>query len=80
MANANDFVIEQRPTGEILMHKTEPVWIVGYEAIDGVRAPFWQGYRAVAHIPKGRKPWTVDNRRITSERGFPTIEAAIAAA
>jgi hypothetical protein len=70
-----------RPTDPegILLRDDAPVWVVHYPATEG-RAEFWQGYRPVAKVPAGRKPWAVDNRRIGTERGFASLDAAIAAA
>lgn len=71
----------ERETGEVWKHKTNPVWIVFYEAVEGVRAAYYQAYRAVRPVPAGRAPWSVDNRRIGNENhGFPTLEAAMEAA
>lgn len=80
MANKEDFYKAERVGGEILVHKSQPVWIVGYPAVAGVRGAHWQGYRATQPLPKGRtNVWANDNRRIGDERGFGSIEAAIAA-
>lgn len=67
---------EQTP---VYARRDAPVWVVHYPATMD-RAEYWQGYRAVAKVPAGRAPWAVDNRRIGSDRGFPSLEAAIAAA
>lgn len=67
---------DQRP---VHLHNAKPVWVVHYPATQD-RAEFWQGYRAVVKVPSGRMPWTVDNRRIGSDRGFPSLEAALVAA
>lgn len=80
MARKEDFKKVKRFDGAILVHKSQPVWIVGYPAVEGVRAAYWQGYRAVPPLAKGRtNVWANDNRRIGNERGFPSVEAAIAA-
>jgi hypothetical protein len=70
----------ERNGESIWMHTSLPVWIVRYDAIDGVRAEFYKPYRAVAPVPKGRNPWTVDNRRIGTERGFASLAEAVEAA
>ena len=73
------FITAQSPTGPILMHPAKPVWVVEYPATQ-IKPRFWQAYRAVAPVPRGRMPWTVDNRRIGTEAGFPSSEAAVTAA
>jgi hypothetical protein len=75
-----DFIEVQRPWDQTPchVHASKPLWVVHYPATMD-RAEHWQGYRAVAKLPAGRDPWTVDNRRIGSERGFASLEAAIAA-
>ena len=66
---------------EILVHNTKLVWIVYREKIDNTRPAHYCAYRNVAHIPKGRHPWSVDNRRIHKEnKGFKTLAEAIKAA
>lgn len=68
------------PNG-VWLNKLKPVWIVFYPAVEGVRAGFYQAYRAVRPVPAGRDPWSVDNRRIGhADHGFPTLEAAMEAA
>lgn len=69
----------QRP-GRLFIHDSNPIWVASYPEVPGVRAEFWQAYRAVKPVPAGRQPWTVDNRRIGTERGFPSLADAIAAA
>lgn len=77
MSAAAGFKRVQRPTGPVWKHATKPVWIVYYAAILGVRAGHFQAYRAVAPVPAGREPWSVDNRRIGAEgRGFKTLNEA----
>ena len=46
------------------LHKDKPVWIVQYDAVPGIRLETFIAYRVAAPLPKGRDPWTVDNRRI----------------
>jgi hypothetical protein len=60
------------------LHSRAPVWVVHYPATRD-HAEHWQGYRAIARVPAGRMPWTVDNRRISSET-FASLDAALAAA
>lgn len=74
------FITVDRPVGPALLHLTKPVWVVEYAALPG-RPRHWQAYRAVAHVPAGRQPWTVDNRRIGVDAiGYPTADLAMAAA
>lgn len=64
---------------QVLLHNTRPLWVVQYECNDG--ANWFQAYRAVRPVPKGRAPWTVDNRRIGDiDRGFSSADEAMAAA
>lgn len=63
----------------ILVHDIIPAWIVHYPAINNVRRAFYQSYRSCAHIPKGREPWTVDNKALGNrEYGFLTLKEAMA--
>lgn len=61
------------------LHKTESIWVTYYpNAPDG---PIYEAYKAVAHVPEGRKPWTIANRRIQQgDAGFVNIEEAFDAA
>jgi transcriptional regulator with XRE-family HTH domain len=43
-----------------------------------MKPSFFCAYRAVAHVPKDRDPWTIDNRRIGSPDGVRTLKEAIA--
>lgn len=66
----------------ILEHKQKPVWIVAYREYDTGRVKFWQAYKVkeYLHVPKGRAPWSIDNRRIGTDKGFRTLRDAIMAA
>lgn len=79
--SAAAFTEVQRPWSQTpaYLHNTKPVFVTHYEATD-VRSEHWQAYRAATTVPAGRMPWTVDNRRIGSDRGFPSLDAALAAA
>ncbi len=80
-STADSFKPVERDTGTVWMHKTKAVWIVFYEAVEGVRLAYYQAYRAVNPVPTGRAPWSVDNRRIgPADHGFPSLEAAMEAA
>lgn len=57
-------------------HNAKHVFVVEYAATRN-KAPHWQAYRAIQPVPKGRKPWTIDNRRIGSEDGFQTLDDAL---
>lgn len=69
-----------RPIGVCWLHTSKPVWIVKYDAIKNLRADFWQAYRTTVPVPEGRRPWTIDNRAIGTERGYPSLVAAMRAA
>lgn len=73
-----DFAIVHRPHGDCWLHKGGRAFIVFYEATD-VRAAHFMAYESKAAPPKGRYPWTVDNRRIRADRGFASFEDAAAA-
>ena len=62
------------------LHSDKPVWIVRYDAVPGIRLECWHAYRSVKAPPKGRLPWTVDNKSIGSADGFSSLESAIEAA
>lgn len=73
----------ERSYETILVHQTAPVWIVHYEAIEGsrdFRHEFWQPYRAIEKLKRGRQIWAHDNKRIGDEAEFRSLEAAMAAA
>lgn len=36
----------------------------------------YRAYKAIAPVPAGRMPWTVNNTRIGSDNGFKTLEEA----
>jgi hypothetical protein len=74
-----DFVEVDRNGQKVWLHKTRPVWIVYYEAIDGsqsFRYAFWQPYKAIAPVPRGRMPWTINNVKIGKEGACRSLEAA----
>ena len=76
----SNFTLVERETGKVWLHNDKPVWVVHYECTDR-RDDFWQGYKAVQRVPKGRMPWSIDNRRIGPEkRGFRTLGEALKAA
>lgn len=76
--NLDSYTKVDRPHGSCLLHNSKHVWIVEYPATRQ-RAKFWQVYQPIAHVPAGRDPWTINNKRIGPEDGFQTLEAAIAA-
>jgi hypothetical protein len=80
MANASDFTeqADQFSDDPLYVHASRQVWIRFYPATE-VRGAFWQGYRAVKPVPAHRAPWSIDNRRIGTDRGFASLEAAVAA-
>lgn len=69
----------QRPHGDCWLHSGGQRFICFYPGTD-VRAEHYQAYRAVVSVPAGRMPWTVDNRRIGTDRGFATFDEAVQAA
>lgn len=67
----------------IWVHKTAPIWVVHYEAIEGsrdFRREFWQPYRAIEKVKRGAKVWSANNKRIGQEGEFTSLDAALAAA
>lgn len=79
------FRLVERPYGDAWLHQDAPVWVVRYEGVPGSqthRYDSWQAYRprAGVNVPEGRDPWTVDNRMLGPEGGFPTPEQAFRAA
>ena len=71
--------VERPLSGPCWLHETKPNWIIHYPATRATAAHY-QAYRAVERVPEGRKPWTVDNRRIGSPDGFVTLDQAMQAA
>lgn len=46
------------------VHRDSNTWITRYpHSADG---ELFIAYQAVAKVPRGRQPWTVDNRRLTT--------------
>lgn len=68
--------------GEMIhVHAMHPLWIVCYEGIqatDYMRPTYWQVYRAIEPVKRGAKVWSADNKKL-SERGYPSLEAAMSA-
>jgi hypothetical protein len=76
-----DFVFRPPDPSGVWLHKSKPVWIRFYAAVDGVRFAYYQAYRSVERVPSGRAPWSVDNRRLGHpDHGYPTLESAMQAA
>lgn len=78
-----DFSMVTRNIGIVWLHKSKPVWVVMYDGVPGSntnRFDSWQAYRAVQKVPQGRQPWTVDNKRIGPDDGYPTEAEAFKAA
>jgi len=71
--------VERAPHSACWVHETKPHWIVHYPATR-VMGEHYQAYRAVERVPEGRKPWSVDNRRIGSPDGFRALDEAMQAA
>lgn len=72
-----NYTLVERPHGSCLLHNTKPVWIVEYSATQ-IRPRHWQTYKAMHKVPKGRDPWTINNRRVGPENGIATLEQAVA--
>lgn len=78
--NTSDFTIIEQPYGSHWLHADGRHFISFYPLVEGVRAAHYQAYSSKAKPPKGRYPWTVDNRRIGRDGyGFPTLEEAMRA-
>lgn len=73
------FIRMGRPFGEVWLNAEKPIWIVEYPETHD-RARHFQVYKPVVPVPKGRDPWTVDNKRIGDARGFKTLSDAMGAA
>lgn len=71
--------VERAHCSSVWLHETKPHWIVHYPATR-VTGEHYQAYRSVERIPAGRKPWTVDNRRIGTQDGYRTLDEAMQAA
>jgi len=74
----SNFHTVERFDGTVWMHNTKPMWIVFYPYTSNPRASYYQAYRPADYVtvPKGRMPWTVDNRRLSTD-GFNTLEEAM---
>jgi hypothetical protein len=72
-----DFERITRETGQVLKHRAHPVWIVHYESSKSPAFSVYRVYRAVARVPHGRDPWTVDNRCIGQRDGVASLGEAI---
>lgn len=70
-----------RPYGECIASSTLPVWIVEYPRTDD-RARFFQAYKTPGCTLPGTESCKggVNNKRIGTERGFPTLGSAVLAA
>lgn len=58
------FTEKQSCVGPHWVRDDEMVFIAHYEEILGHHREFWAIYRVVERKPKGRDPWTVDNRNV----------------
>jgi hypothetical protein len=76
---APEFELVKRPHGDCVRMTGQPIWIVYYGPVDGYRTERWYAFKSVERIPKGRDPWTVDNRRLCKGGGFLTFRDAVAA-
>lgn len=73
------FTQVDRNAGTTWLCDTRPVWVVHYPTTPA-RNEFYQAYKAIQPVPRGRMPWTVDNRRIGTDQGFRTLQDAMGAA
>ena len=64
------------------LHRTAPVWVREYVGQDIYQPTRYMAYKAIERVPEGRKPWTVNNVRVSSVHNTPgpAINAAIEAA
>lgn len=88
MSDANSYSAQfykpvKRNGENVWVHRTAPVWIVQYEAIEGSRGfqrEFWQPYRAIGKVERGAAVWSANNKRIGDEAEFRSLDAAMQAA
>ena len=59
-----DRVERSMGSGYAFLHKSAPVWIVEYSVTPREGVSSWGAYVAIVKVPKGRMPWTVDNKRV----------------
>ena len=80
---ADSFTQVDRGGFPVWVHKTAPVWICHYEAIEdsqSFRHEFYQPYVPVEKLKPGRAVWAHNNKRVGKEGAFRTLEAAMQAA
>lgn len=79
----SDFDAIERNGERVWMHKAAPVWVVHYPGIAGslvARYDCWRPYKAIEKVRHGVMPWSVNNKRIGPDDGFPSLDAALEAA
>jgi hypothetical protein len=66
----------------VWLHHTAPVWVREITGQDIHIPTRYMAYKAVERVPEGRKPWTVNNVRVSPvcTTPGPAINAAIDAA
>ncbi len=72
-----NYTTVDRQHGSCLLRNDKPVWIVEYSETR-TRPKRWQVYEPMHPVPKGRDPWTINNRRLGPEDGIATLEQAVA--
>lgn len=78
MSLQNYTKVETEPYYKTWVHNCKPVFIRQVPPTVKTQMHF-RAYKAIAPVPAGRAPWTVNNVRIGSEHGFKTLEEAAAA-
>lgn len=77
------FAPVERGGETIWVHKSCPVWIVHYDAIEdsqSFRHEFFQPYIAIEPLKRGRQVWAHNNKRVGKEAAFRTLDEAMFAA
>lgn len=70
------FQLVRREFDRVWLHDSHQAHIVYYEPVPGIREGFFQAYRS---SKPSERPWSIPNKRIGTEDGFRSLEAAMAA-
>lgn len=70
------FTPVRREFDRVWLHESKAAWIVFYPAVPGIRQGFYQAYRSGK---SSDQPWSTTNKRIGTQDGFGSFEAAAAA-
>lgn len=73
---STNFQRVRRDFDTVWLHDSHQAHIVYYEPVPGIRDGFFQAYRA---SKQSDRPWSIHNKRIGTEDGFRSLEAAMAA-